>query len=91
MVARVPLITTLVSVQVDKDSPVPFYMQLRNWLLAEIEAGRITSRLPSARTLEQQTGLSHDTTEHALRQLAEEGIAVAVRGKGYYVTRQDQG
>jgi GntR family histidine utilization transcriptional repressor len=75
------------TVQVDEDSPVPYFQQLHDLLLADIEAGRIKGRLPSARDLVQDTGLSHATTERALRQLRDEGVVVAVRGKGYYVKR----
>ena len=73
--------------EVEWDSPVPYWVQLHDWLLGEIEAGRIKTKLPSARTLAEQTGLSHATTEHALRQLRDEGVAIAVRGKGYWVKR----
>jgi DNA-binding GntR family transcriptional regulator len=72
---------------VDKDSPVPYWRQLHAWLLAEIEAGRIKTKLPSARTLAEQTGLSHASTEHALRQLRDDGVVVPVIGKGYWVKR----
>ena len=42
-------------------------------------------RLPSAKTLSQDHGVSHITAERALTILKDEGLITPVIGKGYYV------
>ena len=46
-----------------------------------------TGRVPSARSLAQQFEVSHKTSERALHALVDEGLLVAVVGKGFYVKR----
>jgi DNA-binding GntR family transcriptional regulator len=65
--------------------PQPQRLQLTALLRAQINDGSITARLPSVKTLSQQHGVSHITAEKALAMLKEEGLIVAVIGKGYYV------
>ena len=50
-----------------------------------ITDGRITGRVPSILSLAQEYGVSHRTSQRALTALAEEGLIVAVRGKGFYI------
>jgi DNA-binding GntR family transcriptional regulator len=71
----------------DQESPVPLWQQLADILREGIRDGTYTGRLPSAKTLSQEHGVSHKTTERALHALVDEGLAVAVVGKGFYVTR----
>ena len=52
-----------------------------------IEDGRIAGRVASILTLAQEYGVSHRTSQRALTALADEGLIVAVRGKGFYVKR----
>ena len=59
---------------VDPDSPDHPYVQIANWLRAEIEAGRMGPRLPSVL---------------ALAVLAEEGLIVSVEGRGTFVIRRN--
>jgi DNA-binding GntR family transcriptional regulator len=72
-------------VAIDHESSTPLYVQLAALLRAQINDGSITARLPSVKTLSQQHGVSHITAEKALAMLKEEGLIVAVIGKGYYV------
>jgi DNA-binding GntR family transcriptional regulator len=69
----------------DPDFPVTLHEQLAEVLRAKIRDGDITSRVPSAKTLAQDYGVSHRTSEHALRTLRDEGLIVAVFGRGYFV------
>jgi DNA-binding GntR family transcriptional regulator len=46
------------------------------------------ARLPSVTTLSQEHGISHITTEKALTVLKDDGLVVAVIGKGYYVAER---
>ena len=40
--------------------------------------------VPSAKSLAQEHGVSHQTTERALATLKDEGLVIAVVGKGFY-------
>jgi GntR family transcriptional regulator len=72
-------------VSIDHDSPEPVYAQLAAIIRAQIADGRLTSRIPSVRTLAQEYGVSHITADKALTVLKQEGLVVSVRGKGAYV------
>jgi GntR family transcriptional regulator len=74
-------------VVLDPDLPVPLWEQLAQVIRDKIQAREYTGRLPSALSLAQQYEVSHKTSEHALRYLKEQGIVVAVIGKGYFVAR----
>lgn len=71
-------------VVIDHDSATPLYLQLAGLLRTEIQAGRLTGRLPSLKSLSQEHQVSHITAEKALSVLKEEGLVHAVIGKGYY-------
>jgi GntR family transcriptional regulator len=75
---------------IDHDSPVPLNEQLAGILRTMITDGRITGRVPSILTLAQEYGVSHRTSQRALTTLADEGLIVAVRGKGFYVKRNQR-
>lgn len=70
------------------DSPVPLHEQLTAILRKRIETGDLTGRVPSILTLAQEYGVSHRTSQRALTTLAEAGLIVAVRGKGFYVNAE---
>jgi GntR family transcriptional regulator len=72
---------------IDHDSPVPLHEQLAGILRTMIAAGKITGRVPSILTLAQEYGVSHRTSQRALTTLADEGLIVAMPGKGFYVKR----
>jgi DNA-binding GntR family transcriptional regulator len=70
---------------IDERSPVPFHAQLAAILRDRITSGELGYRVPSINTLAQEYGVSRNTVVHALRSLADEGLIVAVQGKGFYV------
>jgi DNA-binding GntR family transcriptional regulator len=72
---------------IDHDSPGPLHEQLAGILRTMIADGRITGRVPSILTLAQEYGVSHRTSQRALTTLADEGVIVAVRGRGFYIKR----
>jgi GntR family transcriptional regulator len=72
----------------DPNLPVPLWEQLANLLRAKINSGTYRGKLPSARTLAQEHGVSHKTSEHALSTLRDEGLVVAVKGLGYFVAER---
>jgi DNA-binding GntR family transcriptional regulator len=69
----------------DRDSPVPLFEQLAALLKAEIDAGRMTVRVPSEISLTQEYGVSRDTAHRAVMILVDAGYARISRGKGTYV------
>ena len=72
---------------IDHHSPVPLHEQLAGILRTMIADGRIAGRVPSILTLAQEYGVSHRTSQRALATLADDGLIVAVRGKGFYIKR----
>ena len=71
----------------DLDSPVPLWQQLADILRTQVRSGELTGRVPSARSLAQEYEVSHKTSERALHALVDEGLLVAVVGRGFYVQR----
>jgi len=74
----------------DHDSPVPLYEQLGALLRAQIDAGRISVRVPSELTLVQRYGVSRGTAHRAVMILVEAGYARISRGKGTFIVPKDQ-
>jgi DNA-binding GntR family transcriptional regulator len=74
----------------DHDSPVPLFEQLATLLRAEIDAGRITVRVPSELTLTQQHGVSRGTAHRAVMILVDAGYARISRGKGTFVVPESE-
>jgi GntR family transcriptional regulator len=70
----------------DPAAPVALYVQLAGVLMARIEGGQITGRLPSVLELAAEFHVARDTAGKALRLLATSGHARSVRGRGYYVS-----
>jgi GntR family transcriptional regulator len=73
---------------VDRDSPVPLHEQLTVLLRGQIEAGKLTGRVPSIVTLSQQYEVARNTAQRALETLRDEGLIVSVHGKGFYVAKR---
>lgn len=76
---------------IDPDLPVPLHVQLTEILRKQITSGALSGRVPSIVTLAQEYGVSHRTSGRALRTLADEGLIVALHGKGFYVRRDPPG
>lgn len=72
---------------VDKNSPVPIYYQIKELFKERIEGGDLEphQRLPSERDLEKKYGISRMTARRALTELESEGYAYREQGKGSYV------
>ncbi len=66
---------------------MPLHEQLSAILRDQVKSGQLTGRIPSARSLAEEYGVSHRTSERSLNTLRDEGLLVAVVGKGYYVAR----
>jgi DNA-binding GntR family transcriptional regulator len=70
---------------IDPASPEHPYVQLAAQLRSRIEAGEITSTLPSIMNLTEETGLAVGTVRRAIRVLIDEGLAYTVPGRGTFV------
>jgi DNA-binding transcriptional regulator YhcF (GntR family) len=66
--------------------PVPLYKQLATLLRQDIEAGRITERLPSQPALTRRYGVGRSTVHRAVQDLTEGGYVRISRGQGTFVT-----
>ena len=73
----------------DRDSTIPLYIQLKEYLRTQIEAGVYATgtRLPSERDLAQAFQVSRMTARQALQLLAQDGFVSSHVGKGTYVRR----
>jgi DNA-binding GntR family transcriptional regulator len=74
------------TVTIDHESGVPVYMQLAEILRRQIESRAIDRRVPSIKSLSDEYGVSHVSTERALGVLRDEGLIHSVIGKGFFVT-----
>ncbi len=71
--------------KVDPNSPDHPYQQVAGYLRAEIRAGRIGPRVPSALQLASDTGASVATVKRAFKVLHDEGVIYSVNGRGTFV------
>jgi GntR family transcriptional regulator len=71
-----------------REAPTPLYLQLKNALVADIEAGqyRPHERLMSERELGEKFKVSRMTVRQALTDMIREGILYTQAGKGTYVS-----
>jgi GntR family transcriptional regulator len=85
----VPHRTKYKIMQLDHDSTIPLYIQLKEYLRTQIETGVYATgaRLPSERDLAQTFQVSRMTARQALQLLAQDGFVTSHVGKGTYVRR----
>lgn len=76
----------------DKQHPVPVYLQLKQLLQNQIEQGvyQPHQKLPSERDLCQYHNLSRMTARRALQELVAEGLAYTRLGKGTFVANKSK-
>jgi len=75
-----------VNTALDPDAAVALYVQLAGILLARVQCGEITRRLPSVLELAEEYGVARGTANKALRLLAATGHATLTPGRGYWVS-----
>jgi GntR family transcriptional regulator len=75
---------------IDKDSPLPYYRQLKEILRADIEQRdlRPGDRLPGDHELCERYGVSRPVVRQALSELQYEGVLERVKGRGTFVVPQ---
>lgn len=73
--------------KVDRDSPIPYYAQLKDGLRADIESGnwRPGDLLPGEPELCREFDVSRTVVRQALKELTYEGLIVRRKGKGTFV------
>ncbi len=76
-------------IKIDKNSRKPKYLQIVDSIINNISWGNfgIDSKMPSINSLSEEFYLSRDTVEKAYKILKDRKILVAVRGKGYYISK----
>ncbi|MGR6922537.1 GntR family transcriptional regulator [[Actinomadura] parvosata] len=76
---------------IDREGPVPPYVQVANTLRQRIQSGEIPPgrRIPSLPELEAEFGVARDTLRKAVKVLKAEGLVETVTGMGVYVVQQD--
>jgi len=77
---------------VDKAKPEPFYTQIANWIVQQIDTGKWPAhyKLPSEDDLARELNVSRGTVRKAWEQLIAAGRLVRVRGKGTFVAATKQ-
>lgn len=65
----------------DRTDPRPLWQQLQHQLRERLEAGEFAARFPGELALVEEYGVSRHTVRQALRQLRDEGVVVAERGR----------
>lgn len=72
--------------RIDRNRPAPLWAQVRDDLVAQIDAGELSGRLPSEFDLANDYEVGRDTVRHAISELVEVGRLTVVRGVGTFVT-----
>ncbi|OAK75778.1 GntR family transcriptional regulator [Lederbergia galactosidilytica] len=72
---------------IDKNSPIPIYYQLKQYILKLIETGELQpgDAIPSEREFGERFGISRMTVRQAITNLANERVLYRVKGKGTFV------
>jgi GntR family transcriptional regulator len=60
-------------------------VQVANNIAVRIEAGEITHKLPSERSLAEEYGVAYQTVRHAMKVLRERGLIITRQGRGTFV------
>ncbi len=74
-------------IQIDKNSRVPIYDQIKEQIKGLIHAGQIKTgdQLPTIRELSVELSVNFNTVAFAYRDLVNEGVIITERGKGTFV------
>lgn len=75
---------------VDRASPVPLWAQLHRQLRRRIAGNEFSTGFPSEQVLQTQYGVSRYTVRQALRQLRDDGLITAQRGRGTRVVGEPE-
>jgi GntR family transcriptional regulator len=75
---------------IDKNSPIPLYYQIENYIRTLIEKENLkpNEAIPTEKELTEQFRVSRVTIQQAIRNLINDGLLVRKRGKGTFVVEQ---
>lgn len=75
---------------IDKNSPVPIYHQLEEYIKNQIESGTLEpeATIPSERELSERYQISRMTVRQALNNLVAEGFLYRQKGRGTFVSKR---
>ncbi len=74
-------------VDINIDKYVPKYVQIKNFIINNIESGeyKVGDKIPSENELSKQFNVSRITANCAIKELTTEGVVERVRGKGTFI------
>ena len=74
---------------IDKESPVPFYHQLKMYLLSEIESGNwlAQQKLPSETEFCEHFNISRTVVRQAIKELQNQGYLTTKKGMGTFIAK----
>jgi len=74
---------------IDKQSPIPYYHQLKTYIVNEIEIGRLRpeQRIPTETELCESFHISRTVVRQAIKELKNEGYLMTDRGIGTFVAK----
>jgi GntR family transcriptional regulator len=77
-------------ISVNKQSPIPFYEQIKNQVLTLIRLGVLApgAQIPSIRSVSAETGVNVNTVKKAFAELEMSGVIYTVPGLGSFVSEQ---
>ncbi|MGW6977938.1 GntR family transcriptional regulator [Streptomyces sp. NPDC054932] len=73
--------------EVDHESATPVYMQIAQFVIADIESGKLAvgRRIPSESAMKAEFGVARDTARHAVEYLRDKGYVHTVPQRGTFV------
>ncbi|WIV10475.1 GntR family transcriptional regulator [Proteiniborus sp. MB09-C3] len=76
--------------KIDRDSGVPIYIQVKNFIMDDIKNGRlkIGEKLPTERDLSLKLKVSRNTISSAYNALEQEGVLISFQGRGTFVAEE---
>ncbi|MBU3877597.1 GntR family transcriptional regulator [Faecalicatena sp. AGMB00832] len=75
--------------QLNKDTPIPLYFQLKKLILDELDSGELPvgSILPTENELMEMFSISRTTVRQAITELVQEGKLYRIKSKGTFVSK----
>ncbi|MFG1993122.1 GntR family transcriptional regulator [Actinoplanes sp. NPDC048988] len=73
------------------DGPIPVYVQIADYIAADIKAGRIKPgyAIPSETSMVQEFGVARDTARRAVQHLRDQGLVRTIPHRGTFVEPVD--
>ncbi|MDN3594810.1 GntR family transcriptional regulator [Zunongwangia endophytica] len=85
------MLTKTIDVKIRENSRIPKYKQIVDSIINDVARGnlKVDQKIPSINELSESCYLSRDTVEKAYRQLKKQQVIISVKGKGYYIAKND--